>query len=362
MFVFDIESDGLLIGKDKITKVHCINAIDRRTGREYRFTDHEYYQDVEGNTTDVPCPRDGDIRACLKMMQYHAECLGGHNIIGYDIPALRIVYPDFEFDSEIPRYDSSIAGKCLYPNLKDKDWANKRKGKLPENFYAGDNSLRGWALRAGGVQKKDFNPKDYGHTWKTMPFIQDMDDYCMDDVRANVDVIVMQEGAAGYSQDALDLEFAVAEIISLQERTGVRFDVEAADKFAAELYVELHELENEARNAFPPFYKKDPEAAQQDRRLPPRCDGHQDQADRLQPRLPPADREPTATQVRLGADRVHRHRPSEDRRGDSRSHPIPRGTHDSEVHDGAEAVVSAGRRQDGMDQSGQGERQDTRTG
>jgi DNA polymerase I-like protein with 3'-5' exonuclease and polymerase domains len=245
---------------DIITKLHCINAIDRRTGREYRFTDHEYYQDVEGNgTTGVKCPRDGDIRAGVKLMQYHAECLAGHNIIGYDIPAIEYVLGDFKFDEEIPRYDSSVAGKCLYPNLKDMDWANKRKGKLPQNFYAGDNSLKAWAMRAGGVQKKDFDPKNYGHTWKTMPFTQEMDEYCMDDVRSNVDVIVMQEQAAGYSQDALDLEFAVAEVIKLQERTGVRFDVEAANAFAAELYVELHELENKAREAFPAFYKKDKE-------------------------------------------------------------------------------------------------------
>jgi len=90
-----------------------------------------------------------------------------------------------------------------------------------------------------------------------MPFIQDMDEYCMDDVRANVDVIKMQQAAAGYSQDALDLEFAVAEIISWQERNGVRFDVEAAEAFAAELYIELHKLELVAREAFPPCYVKD---------------------------------------------------------------------------------------------------------
>jgi DNA polymerase I-like protein with 3'-5' exonuclease and polymerase domains len=257
MFVFDIESDGLLIGEDVLTKLHCINAIDRRTGQEYRFTDHEYYQDEEGNTTDVPCPRDGSITTGLDKMAQQ-ECLAGHNIIGYDLPAIRLLYT--ESDEQIPdqkRYDSAVAGKCLYPNLKDKDWANKRKGKLPDNFYAGDNSLRGWALRAGGALKKDFNPKDYGHTWRTMPFTKDMDDYCMDDVRANVSVIEMQEQAAGYSQAALDLEFAVAEIIKLQETTGVRFDVEAANKFAGELYTRLHELEGEARNAFPPCYVKD---------------------------------------------------------------------------------------------------------
>lgn len=261
MRVFDIESDGLLQGQTDpdqvITKVHCINAIDRATGAEYRFTDHEYYQNEDGSTSDVKCPRTGDIAMGLSWLGAAGAELAGHNIIGYDLPALKYIYPE----ARLPRigYDSQVAGKCLYPNLKDKDWANKRKGKLPANFRPGDASLSAWALRAGGRQKADFNPKDYGHTWKTMPFTQVMDDYCMDDVRANVDVIVMQEKAAGFSQPALDLEFRVRPILSMQERVGVRFDVEDAEKFCAELYVELHELEHKARESFGPFYMKDKE-------------------------------------------------------------------------------------------------------
>ena len=260
MRVFDIESDGLLpgqtFGDQVITKLHCINGIDLPTGVEVRFTDHEYYQNEDGSTSDVKVPRTGTIADGIEWLR-NAEVLAGHNIIGYDLPAIEYIYPG----SGLPTigYDSQVAGKCLYPNLKDKDWANKRKGKLPENFRAGDPSLKAWALRAGGVQKADFDPKTFGHTWKTMPFTQIMDEYCMDDCRANADVIAMQKKAAGYSEEALDLEFRVRVILSIQERAGVAFDEEAAEKLCADLYIKLNELEVKARESFGPFYIKDKE-------------------------------------------------------------------------------------------------------
>jgi len=259
MKVFDIESDGLLHGQahgdDIISKLHCINGIDTDTGQEYRFTDHEFYQDLDGRYTDVPSKRDGCISDALAWLTGE---VGGHNIIGYDIPAIEQLYPEWDAPTE-RRFDSSVVGKCIYPNLKDKDWNNKRKGKLDAKFYAGGNKLLHWAQRAGKRLKTEFNPKDYGHTWKTMPFTQEMDDYCMDDVRANVDVITMQQSASSYVEEACDLELQVAEIIKWQERVGIAFDVKAAEKFAKELYIKLHELETLARASFGAFYKKDKE-------------------------------------------------------------------------------------------------------
>ena len=130
MFVFDIESDGLL---DTITKLHCINAFDRATGRGYRFTDHEFYQDVEGNYTDERTPRDGTIADALEMLK--SGEIAGHNIHGYDVPAIKIVYP--EWDTDAVQTDSRTTGEFLFPDLKNSDWALIRKGKLPESFGKG---------------------------------------------------------------------------------------------------------------------------------------------------------------------------------------------------------------------------------
>lgn len=249
MYVFDIESDGLL---DTISKLHCINAIDRRNGREYRFTDHEFYQDVDGCTTNERCPRDGTIADGLALMQ--DQYIGGHNIIGYDIPAIEIV-TGVRLTGDT--FDSKILGKLAVPALKDKDWANKRKGKLPEKFPAGSQKLVHWAQRIGKHLKTDFDPKDYGHTWATMPFTKVMDDYCMDDVRATVDVIEFMEERLADCPIAVEIESRTAEIITWQERVGIRFDREAAEALAAELYGKLHVLEEKARESFAPFYMKD---------------------------------------------------------------------------------------------------------
>jgi DNA polymerase I-like protein with 3'-5' exonuclease and polymerase domains len=265
MFVFDIESDGLLPGVNRdgtmldeervITKVHCINGIDRRNGREYRFTDHEFYQDIDGELTDVRCPRDGDIKDGLYMLEQSR--VGGHNIIGYDLPAIKHVYPGFIIPKDEDVFDSQILGKLACPNLRDADFAQKRKGKLSADFPPGSQKLMHWAQRVGKNLKTDFNPEDYGHTWKTMPFTQDFDDYCMDDVRANVDVIEFQEERLANCPDAVELETGVARIIKMQERVGVRFDVEAAESLAADLYSELHVLELKARETFDPWWMPD---------------------------------------------------------------------------------------------------------
>ena len=252
MLVFDIESDGLL---DGITKVHCINMICRTTGREYRFTDHKFYQNVDGSKSDVLVPRDGNIDDALALLE-EAEEIAGHHIIGYDVPALKIVYPYWP-GPRGRQYDSKVASQLLYPDLKDKDWTNIRKGKLTEDFkkYAGSHSLFPWGIRIGGAAKQDFNPSQFGHTWKTMPFTQAMDDYCMDDVRANVNLIEHFESRQ-YSAQAVQLEMGVAKAITWQERVGIRFDYAAAERLAARLYARQYELGELCKTAFPPFWLK----------------------------------------------------------------------------------------------------------
>ena len=255
MLVFDIESDGLLFGKNKLTKVHCINLFDRSNGRAYRFTDHAFYQDVDGNVTDVPTPRDGDIQAGLRMLA-EAEAIGGQNIIGYDIPALKIVYPEWDYGGEVR--DTVVMSRTMYTNLKDRDFAALRKGRLPEAFQKrgliGTHKLEAWGYRLGCTMKGEFNPKDFGHTWRTMPFTQEFDDYCAVDVVLNVEVFEHFEKKS-YAQQALDIEHEIAQIVFDQEVRGWTFDVEGAKKLTAHLMKRKLELEDELRATFPPWEK-----------------------------------------------------------------------------------------------------------
>ena len=82
MHVFDIESDGLL---EDVTTVHCINVIDRFTGRSYAFNSGTY---ADGSFA----PHDGTIEDGLRMLE-EAECIAGQKIIEYDIPALKKLFP-----------------------------------------------------------------------------------------------------------------------------------------------------------------------------------------------------------------------------------------------------------------------------
>ena len=261
MKVFDLESDGLLPGQckagEEITKIHCINVVDRANANAIlRFTDHEFYQDLDGDYTTTPTPRNGTLKDAVKFLQ--GEYVGGHNIIGYDTPAIEyIMGVDLELAAS-DQFDSKVLGKLAVPNLKDKDFANKRKSRPGfDKMRPGSQTLKDWAIRVGKALKTHFDPKDFGHTWKTMPFTQTMDDYCVDDCLANVAVIEFMEARLEHCPIAVEMELATAEIICWQERCGVRFDVEAAEKLAAELYTRLHVLENEAREAFAPFFIKD---------------------------------------------------------------------------------------------------------
>lgn len=263
MLVFDLESDGLL---DTITRVHCINAIHRASGEEFRFTDHEFYQNLDGSYSDIRVPRSGTIKDGLKLLSDSA-CIGGQNIIDYDIPALKLVYPDWSPKPGAKIRDTKTMSRVMYTNLKDLDFAAIRKGKLPGDFPArgliGTHKLEAWGLRIGKQLKGDFKPGDYidprtgePHTWATIPFTKDMDDYCMQDVRTNVDVFEHFE-SKGYSEECFEIEHAVAQIIHRQERYGFMFDVEAAEQLAKDLLLRKLELEEQLRATIKPFYVRD---------------------------------------------------------------------------------------------------------
>ena len=75
--VIDLETNGFL---DKLDKVHCIIAKDIETDEVYSYN-----------------PK--NIRDALELLN-KAEVLIGHNIIGFDIPALKKVF-NFEFKGKL---------------------------------------------------------------------------------------------------------------------------------------------------------------------------------------------------------------------------------------------------------------------
>lgn len=244
MLVFDNETDGLL---DTIEKIHCINILDRKTNKEYRFNNYG--------------TGDGDLVDALAMLE-EADEICGHNIIGFDIPAIQAVFPHWKPKGIV--HDTKVYSRLIWTNLRDIDFARMRQGKLPSDFgrLAGSHSLRSWGIRLG-ILKDDFDPANYihpetgtPHTWKTIPFSQVMDDYCMQDVRVTTRLMELIE-SKNYSAQALELETNVAKIISRQQRHGFLFDIAAAEKLTQRLQERRLELEQELRTIFPPWVARD---------------------------------------------------------------------------------------------------------
>ena len=75
--VFDLETDGLL--KD-VSTIHCLAIHDLTTKETITYND-------TGNQEPI-------VRGLQRL--YDADCVIGHNIIGYDLPVIRKLYSWFD--------------------------------------------------------------------------------------------------------------------------------------------------------------------------------------------------------------------------------------------------------------------------
>jgi len=151
--VFDLESDGLL---NDVTCVHCLGIYDLDTKQTLVFNDQ------------------GDQQPITKGVQMleDAECVIGHNIIGYDIPVLRHLYPWF---SPPPAVDTLVISRVIHSDILVVD--QKRKWKdMPLNLH-GRHSLEAYGHRLGEY-KGEFSKEADWKQWS-----QEMQDYCLQDVQ-----------------------------------------------------------------------------------------------------------------------------------------------------------------------------------
>ena len=129
--VFDIETDGL-----NPSKIHCIVAIDEHD-KVYTFTPDEIDQGVD--------------------LLSKADTLIGHNIIGYDIPAIKKL-KDVDLTKSCNLIDTLLISRLLKPTRE------------------GGHSLEMWGYRL------KFHKSDQPE-WDV--FTEDMLEYCIKDVQLN---------------------------------------------------------------------------------------------------------------------------------------------------------------------------------
>ena len=152
--VFDIETDGLI---DDVTRVHCIGIHDLDANETYVFNDQG---DKEPITRAVT-------------MLEEAECIIGHNIIGYDIPVLQRCYSFFTPPPVV--VDTLVLSRIYHADILKLDQKRKWHNMPPK--LVGRHSLESYGYRFGEYKGEFGKETDWKH-WS-----QEMQDYCLQDVK-----------------------------------------------------------------------------------------------------------------------------------------------------------------------------------
>lgn len=212
---FDIESNGLL---DTISKVHCIVAIDLDDGEVFDFKPHE-------------------IPKALALLE-SASLLVGHNIIRYDLPALKKLYPRFAPKATIR--DTMVLARLSGSDLKNTDKPLVEKGKLPKKLH-GSDSLEAWGYRVG------IHKASYEGGWEA--WSQEMHDYCIQDCHTGV-ALWKHLRVEEMDERSVWLEHRAAQVTHMMTEAGWPFDEAKAGVLYSELVQMKHKIEQELVEKF----------------------------------------------------------------------------------------------------------------
>ena len=245
---FDIESNGLL---DELTVIHMIHMVDLDTRVFTRF-DNRTGQDYT------------EIDLAVGLLQ-KADVIIPHNGIGFDVPAIQKLYPDFKTTLWHKReegcpvvWDTLVGSRVLYPDIISFDFSKWRRKGIPSKLK-GTHKLEAWGYRIGNYKG------DYGKTPDGKPvdgcwssWNQEMSDYCEQDVRvtANVFMHLKRWQEENEIPDAcLEMEMDVSYVVEEQGRNGFYLNVDKCEKLVMELSGRKAELEVELAKCMLPIVK-----------------------------------------------------------------------------------------------------------
>lgn len=150
---FDIETDGLY---NDVTCIHCVGIYDQEADQTLAYNDQ------------------GDKEPITKAIQRleDADRIIGHNIIGYDLPVIKKLFPWFEPRGEV--VDTLLLSRLYHADILKTD--QKRKwNQMPLQLY-GRHSLEAYGYRLGEYKGC------FGKTTDWKDWSQDMQDYMLQDV------------------------------------------------------------------------------------------------------------------------------------------------------------------------------------
>ena len=164
--VFDLEANGLL---HDVTKIHCIALHWCKEDITESFNDEPYGNGSFCIKEEAPMASGHSITTALGLLET-ADTIIGHNIIGYDIPVIKRLYPWINPTGTI--VDTLILSHLYYPNLLGVD---KKRNEIPSKLF-GRHSLEAYGYRLG-EHKGDYVKDTDWSQWS-----QEMEDYCKQDV------------------------------------------------------------------------------------------------------------------------------------------------------------------------------------
>ena len=223
--IFDIETNGLL---DSLTEIHCISMIDL------------------DNPDKVIMWGPDNVGDGVEYMSKAKELIG-HNIIRFDIPAIKKVYPWFDFKGKLT--DTLVLSRVIWPDIRERDLIlRKRDPEFPGKFL-GSHNLGSWGYRLGVAKS------DYEGTWEE--WNQEMHDYCEQDARVTL-ALYQKTQEKKLDPRCHYLEHEVAKILQEQEAYGFAFDVDAASDLYGRLCGRRDELSRDLADLFPDWEVRTP--------------------------------------------------------------------------------------------------------
>lgn len=255
--IFDVETNGLLPTMDRI---HCLVARDPDTRQTWRFRRHEGgYINVRPlalngpDTGQIITPQnlepEDTIAEGIELAE-KADMLIGHNIMNFDLHAIRLIFPDFKPKGIIR--DTLVLSRLIAPDTKEGDWKLVKQKRFPAQLV-GSHSLDAWGYRVG-KHKGDYSKQmlklglDPWAHWN-----MDQEDYCENDIDVN-EILWAAISAEMPPDTAVELEHQVHDICGVMERNGYFFDKEGAEALAEELETELESLSVDVRKRFGYWY------------------------------------------------------------------------------------------------------------
>ncbi len=216
---FDIETNGIedFTTLSDLKQVHCLSVYNPQQKRMVTF-------DGKGIPEGLRC-----------MDQAGYIC--GHNVVGFDLPALKKLY---NYSPKPRILDTAITSRVMHSDLRGLDMQRK---DFPKELW-GSHSLNAWGHRMGGINK-------IAYEGNFERYDEDMKKYCERDVLVTY-ALAQYLKALEPDVRMLSIEHGFAHVIRKQELRGFCFDEARAMAFISHLTQLRAEVKDKLQVMFPP--------------------------------------------------------------------------------------------------------------